>query len=140
MKHLEILSQKQHELAKILNATKQLKLTGEGDDENMEREAELFTSLYEERADVIAKIQKMDEDLAQFEDNWADDIAAQEIIAKIKETAKGIADLDKEHLVVSDKLMEFLKKNIKKIRNGRGVSSAYTDPESSSGYYFDSAN
>lgn len=150
--YLAILNQKLDALTKMLEATKRLNLTGEGDEENLEREAELFTSLYEQRADVITKIQKMDEALERSEyvvvglledldkdKNFAK--ARQTIIDRLKETAKAMVDLDKQHLTMSENLMSFVRGNLKKIRDGRDASTAYTDTQgSTSGYHFDKTN
>ena len=140
--YLDVLNQKLDALTKVLNSTKRLKLTGEGESEQLEQEAEAFSSLYEQRANVITKIEKMDESLAQFKDLENDKQFAkvrQPVVDKIKKTAKAIAELDKKNIEISNKLMEFLKGNLKKIRDGRDINNAYTeDHVSTSGYHFDS--
>ena len=134
--HSDILKQKLEALVNILEATKLLEITGEGDEEQLEREAQLYSSLYEQRANVITKIQNMDEELAKFENVVPD----KKISAKIAETAKAIVELDRKHLVDSEKLTAFLRGNIKKIRDGRDVSNAYGDHHTTSGYHFDKTN
>lgn len=133
----DLLKQKLDALIMILEATERLKLTGEGDDDKILQEAELFSSLYEQRAEVITKIQKLDEELSRHEEVKAD----KKLLTKIKNTAEKIAELDKKNLEVSEKFKVFLQGNLKKIRDGRDVSNAYVDENlSTSGYYFDRTN
>lgn len=136
--HLDTLKQKLEAMNMILKATKRLTFTGEGNEEQLEKEAELFSSLYEQRADVITKIQKMDEILTKYNTETPETI---KITEKIKETAKAIVELDKKHVEISKKHMLFLRGNIKKIRDGRDINNAYVDDTvASSGYYFDRTN
>jgi len=134
--HSDILKQKLNALVKIREATQRLEITGEGDEEQLEREANLYSSLYEQRADVILRIQKMDEELARFKNVKPD----KDILSKIAENAKAIVELDRKHLAASEKLMAFMKGSIKKIRDGRDVTNAYGAHQATSGYHFDSTN
>ena len=139
--YIDTLQEKLDTMTRILEATKLLELTGKGDEENLEREAELFSSLYEQRADVIINIQQMDEALGKYKADGTSDAKAKKITDKIKETAKAIVELDKKHIAASEKLTVFLRGNLKQIRDGRDVSGAYSDDAAStSGYYFDRKN
>jgi hypothetical protein len=140
--YLNVLTQKFEALMKMLGATRLLKITGEGEDDDLVHEAELYSSLYEQRADMIAKIKEMDETLAQFKDIEQDKEllkASEPILKSISEAAKEMAELDKKHLETSKKLSLFLRGGLKKIRDGRDVNNAYTlDAFGSTGYRFDS--
>jgi hypothetical protein len=141
--YLKVLNQKLEALQKMLKATKSLNITGKGEDDDLVREAELFSSLYEQRNDIFTQIQKMDEALSQFKDIEEDKELAKArkpIVDNIKETAKELAELDKKHLETSKKLTLFLKGGLKKIRDGRDVNNAYNVDAygASSGSYFDS--
>ena len=137
--HLGLLKQKLDALTKILEATRLMELTeGEVSEDDLEREVELFASLYEQRAEVIAKIQKMDEALARYK---GESPASEKITGKIRDTAKAIFELDKKHIAASERLKASLSGNLKKIRDGRDVSNAYYDDGiSTSGHYFDRTN
>ena len=141
--YLDALSQKHNELLKMLELTKLAKFTAEGDEDQMANEAENFATLYERRAKSIENIQKLDKTLAKYkdlEDNKEVAAASKALIDKIKETARAITELDKKNTEISKKLMDFLKGNIKTIRDGRGISNAYSDVQgSSTGYHFDSS-
>ena len=139
-RYTELLNQKLDILTKIFEATKRLKITGEGSEEEIEQEISHFSSLYEQRADLIKRIQKIDEEITALINNGsADSKEAADIINKIKKAAKGTADLDKKYMEVSAKFSAFVKSNLKKIRDGRDMSSAYSDTDmySQSGNYFD---
>jgi hypothetical protein len=140
--YLDILSRKLSALVKILDITDSYEFTGSGSDEHMEQEAESFASLYEERAEIITEIEKMDAALVPFKDLESDKKTVQagkSVLNRIKETAKAITERDKKNMEISANLTAFLKGNLKKIRDGRDVSNAYTEAQrSSSGYYFDS--
>ena len=143
--YLNILNQKLDSLLNMLKATQILQITGEGDDDNLVNEAELYSSLYEQRAEVIKKIEKMDEKLVQYDDikDNADLVKARSpIIDKIKAAAKEMAELDKKHLESSKKLTKFLRDELKKIRDGRDINNAYNFEayEALSGSYFDKTN
>jgi uncharacterized coiled-coil DUF342 family protein len=142
--YLSLLTQKLDALLNMLETTSQLIITGEGDDEQLEKEATNFSSLYEKRAKVISKIQKIDRELTQRSDLEKDKSAAKAskpIIDKIKETAKALVEMDKKNIETAQKLTEFLKGNLKSIREGRDIANIYVDTDvSSSGYYFDRTN
>jgi seryl-tRNA synthetase len=127
----------------MLELTKLTKFTAEGDEEHLTKEAENFSTLYERREKIIEKIQALDKTLAKYkdlEDNKEAAEAGKALADKIKDTAKAIVELDKKNAEISKKLMDFLKGNIKTIRDGRGISNAYSDLQgSSSGYRFDSS-
>ena len=136
-RYADILKEKADALTDILNATKNLKITGIGDDDHLALEAELFSSLYEQREDIIAEIKKMDEDMAQYSDLPED----KKTTGKIAKIAKEIASLDKKNMEAGEKLASFLKGNLKTIRDGRGISTAYEEHHgSTSGYHFDTTN
>ena len=142
-RYTELLNTKLKIVTQIYAATKRLKITGEGSDEEIEREISLYSSLYEQRADLIKRIQKIDEEIAVLKNNGlADSKEAADIISKIKKAAKGTVDLDKQYMEISAKFSAFVKSNLKKIRDGRDMSNAYTDPDmySQSGNYFDKAH
>ena len=131
----DLLTQKLDALNTILAATKRLKITGEGDDEQLEREAELFSSLYEQRAEVIEQIQKLDKEIEETSKGQEPD---RKLLDKIRDTAKAIAELDRQHIAASEKLTVFLRGGLKQIRDGRDVSNAYgEDIGNTSGHYFD---
>lgn len=139
--YLSILRQKLDALTKMLEATKRLDITAEGDDDNMVREAELYASLYEQRADMIVQIQKMDEALSLYKDleeKFAK--ASQPVLDKIKETARAMVELDKAHMEKSGKILQSLGLNLKKIRDGRDINNAYLDMSNTSGYHLDTKN
>ena len=137
-RHTELLNQKLDIITKIFEATKRLKISGEGSEEEIEQEISHFSSLYEQRADLIKHIQKIDVEIAGLnEKSDSNEVAC--IINKIKEAAKGTAELDKQYMKMSAKLSDFLKGNLKKIRDGRDMSNAYSDVDvySQSGSYYD---
>jgi len=148
--YLDIINQKLDALHKMLEATKRLEISGEGEEDVLELEAERFSSLYEQRAEIFKRIEKMDEELAELKDlespetDEADEFVRTRklIVDKIREMAKELAALDKEHIEASKKITAYLRTNLKQIRDGRDVSNAYTTDthESSSGYYFDRTN
>ena len=144
-KYLTLLNKKLDALTKILEATGMPNFFGEGDEEYLQQEAERFTTLYENREEFIAQIQEIDKSLASFMGaGEADDELAKigkPVVDKIMETAKAVVELDKKHIAASEKIAAFLKGNLKQIRDGRDVSSAYTDASAStSGNYFDKTN
>ncbi|MCL2015875.1 MAG: hypothetical protein FWG68_06460 [Defluviitaleaceae bacterium] len=139
----EILAQKLKALTLIFDATKRANFTTEGDKEHTLQEIERFASLYEQRADIIAKIQQMDEQLAKNDKKMSETKENLATIAKIKETAKAIAEMDKINNKTAEEFRVFVKKGLKNIRDGRDVSTAYNDIETrgdTSGYFFDKAN
>ena len=143
--YVSTLEEKLQALIIMLEATERVIITGEGDDEQLYKEAEFISSLYEQRADVVSRIKKMDETLAELkylEKDKALVKAVKPIEEKIKETAKAIVELDKKNIESSEKLAVFLKGGLKKIRDGRDVSSAYniSTQAGSSGYLFDRTN
>lgn len=143
--YLDTLKEKSQALIIMLEATERVIITGNGDDEQLMQEAEFISSLYEQRADVITRIQKMDETLAQLKDlekDMALSKLCKPVTDKIKETAKAIVELDKKNIMASEKLTTFLKGGLKKVRDGRDVSSAYniSTPAASTGHYFDRTN
>jgi len=143
--YLNILEQKLDALTKMLEATKRLEINGEGDEDQIMQQVEFFSSLYEQRADIFSKIEKLDESLAQFEkfeENSEFNKLHETVLAKISDVAKAMVALDKEHIEMSKKLTAFLRGNLKKIRDGRDVNSAYSggSENSTSGYYFNRTN
>jgi hypothetical protein len=143
-KYLDILTKKLDALLKIHKSTRSIVITGEGDDDVLEVEADEFATLYDNRAKLIAEIEIFDKDLLQYKDLEDDEGLKKKktpLIEKIRETAKAIVELDKKNIAASTKLMAYLKGNIKQIRDGRDISSAYSDTSGSmSGYYFDRTN
>ncbi|MCL1998059.1 MAG: hypothetical protein FWG65_04745 [Turicibacter sp.] len=137
MRHLEILTKKLEIMGKMLSATERLKLTAVGERENLEREAELFSSLYEQRADAIARIKRLDEELAALGEAAGE--AELGLLQKISDVAERLIELDKLHAKKSEQLMAFLKGNLKTIRVGRGVADAYDayGDGDGTGYYLD---
>ncbi|MCL1988079.1 MAG: hypothetical protein FWG64_08950 [Firmicutes bacterium] len=138
-KYTDILTQKLQALTTIFDATKRIKFESTGSSEHMLQEIERFASLYEQRAEIIEKIKLLDEKLAKYKETPADS----KLIAKIKETAKAIADLDKVNIKVSEEYKVFLKGGLKKVRDGRDISIAYSDGDSwanTAGHFFDKAN
>jgi hypothetical protein len=141
--YLELLNNKLNLLAEMLKATEQETFTGEGSEEQIEDEAERFSALYEHRADIIESIKKIDEALVSIQIDKNDKAFSKsfnEITEKIKEVAKTMVELDRKNLKASKRLTDFLRGNVKKIRQGRGISAAYSDYGSSSGNYYDSKN
>ena len=143
--YLDLLNQKLEHLLNMLKATETEKFTGEGSQEQLEEEADRFSDLYEHRANIITSIEKIDEALGlkqmDSESDKAFSAARNEILEKIRETAKTLIELDKKNLEASKKITDFLKGNLKKMREGRGINTAYSDPsQSSSGNYFDQKN
>lgn len=140
--YMELLDNKLDAVLKMLKATKKLELTAKGTQDEMADEADRFSTLYEQRANIIAHIQKMDEGLADLKD--LDTVLAKEgspIIDKIKAAAKELVELDKKNMAVSKELTEILRGNIKKIRTGRDINTAYVEAGGNvSGYYFDKTN
>jgi hypothetical protein len=146
-KYVNILNEKLDALLQMLEATKRFKITGEGEEEVLEQEAERFASLYEQRAVIFTRIEKMDEELAQLKAEGLGlpdkkfDKSCKDIEDKTREAAKALAELDKKNIEASEKLTAFLRGNLKKIRDGRDMSHAYVDTHhTTSGYYFDRTN
>lgn len=138
--YLKLLNQKSAEVGKILELTQQAHFTGLK--ENIEDESERFASLYENREEIISRIQMIDDALS---DEAFDDVADSEepiykqTIERIKSMAAAIVELDKKNMAVSEKLSGLLRGNLKQIREGRGTSDKYTSvyEESTSGFLFD---
>jgi hypothetical protein len=130
----------------MLFATESETFTGEGDQDHLEDEADRFSDLYEHRTNIISQIELIDVTLAANQIDIESDTAFKETVHKtleeIRETAKALVDLDKKNILVSEKLSNFLRSNLKKLRDGRGVNTAYTDPlhQASSGRNFDQKN
>jgi len=144
--YLDVLNQKLKALLTILKLTEQTKVTGEGDEDQLYQEAENYATLYERRANIITKIEEFDKIIANHINNGIEEdkkIAAESktLADKMKSAVKSVTELDKKNMAASEKLMGFLKGNIKKMRDGRGVNNAYIDMQgASSGNYFDSSN
>jgi vacuolar-type H+-ATPase subunit I/STV1 len=142
--YLELLNKKLESLTNMLKATEQEIFTGgDGDEEQINDEADRFAALYEHRANIIASIEKIDEALAAKQLDKNDKAFAKshnEIAEKITNVAKALVELDKKNVKASKRLTDFLRGNVKKIRDGRGISVAYSDFGSSSGNYYDSKN
>jgi endonuclease III len=139
--YLKLLNKKLESLTNMLKATELETFTGEGDEEQIEAEADRFSGLYEQRANMIKIIERTDKTMASIKIKNNDKAfikARQEITDKIKETAKAMVELDKKNVEASIKLTDFLRGNVKKMREGRGVSEAYTEFGSSSGHFYDS--
>ena len=140
--YISVLREKSDIMLNLLEATTILEFSGEGDEEAVLQEAEVFSALYERRADIFSAIEKIDESLAEFID-LEEDLAlaktTKPIIDGIKETAKTLIELDKKNIQASEKIMTFLRNNLKKMRDSRGASNAYSAPTGSTGYHFDSA-
>jgi hypothetical protein len=142
--YLALLKRKLAALLRMLELTNQLEITGEGEEEQLEKEAECFAALYDNRANIVNKIKKLDESLAQYKDIENDKSLAkarQLIFDKMKETVKTLVELDKKNVETARRLTDFLKGNIKKVRGERNINDIYVDTNpSTSGYYFDRTN
>ena len=127
-----LLQDKLNALLEMLKLTKETVITGVGEDESLIEEVEAFAMLYDKRAVLITKIEELDAALPPMSDIKGP------LVDKIRETAKVISDLDKSNTDAANRLMSFVKGNLKTIRNGRGINNAYVDSdEGLSGYYFD---
>ena len=142
--YLELLNQKMANLQKMLEITEKAQFTGKGARDVLAEEAEAFAALYEKRARIVKKIENIENKLSSYKDVKDDPSIANDttfIREKTKETVATIMALDKKNIVLSAKFMEFLKNNLKQIRNHKGASGAYTDDiVSTSGSYFDGKN
>jgi hypothetical protein len=141
--YIELLNKKLSSLTKMLETTQRVTITGEGEHEDLEKDAEQFASLYERREVFINTLKQLDESLAQFKEYEKDpDLikAATPILKCIGEKAKSIAELDKKNIAVSAKISAFFKGNLKKLRDSRDISNKYSyDIDGSAGHFFDSA-
>jgi hypothetical protein len=139
--YLNLLNQKLELLLNMQSITQKAEFSGEGDEELLEMETERFVRLYERRAKLMTKIEQTDAALASYKNMESDKELARlrgSIEDKMKEAAKAVLEFDKRNMEFSSKFMLFVKGNLKKIRDGRGVNNAYTDIKgATSGYYFD---
>jgi len=139
--YMDLLNKKLELLLRMLELTQKVTITGEGDEEALEKEAEQFYNLYENRDVIVTKIQKIDKSLAEHKDLETDrefSKTSKPVLDKMKKTARVLIELDKKNIETSQNLTGFLKGNLKKIRDGRDISNKYGEMgESTSGYYFD---
>ncbi|MCL2400180.1 MAG: hypothetical protein FWC91_10640 [Defluviitaleaceae bacterium] len=139
--YLELLNKRLGYLQQMLQLTQKNTFDNPNtDEETMLKEAEEFSNLYEGRGRIVTRIEKIDAELVQYKDLEGDEALAKEVNS-IKENVNTIAaaiiELDKKNMALSAKFTGFMRDNLKKIRDGREVSSIY-NVESSSGNYFDS--
>ena len=141
--HLELLNKKTAFLERILELTKNTKLTGNLDD--MEREIADFSHLYERRSIIMNGIHDADEKIAALDiqekpgAEYLITLAA--INSKQKKIAAELIELDKANMLVYKKLSEHIKGDLKNVRQTMDVNEAYMDDfESLQGYYFDKKN
>jgi C4-dicarboxylate-specific signal transduction histidine kinase len=149
--YIDLLNQKLDALTKIFDITKNAVFTGE--EEHFEQEAENFAALYEKRANIIARIEKIEVRLSAIAKDCAidDKSSKNKEFTKARKTIKDkattirddILALDKNNTEISQKLMNFLKGGMKKLRDGKDISSKYVDAYqqySTAGYYVDRKN
>jgi ABC-type Zn uptake system ZnuABC Zn-binding protein ZnuA len=142
-KYLDLLRQKLAAMHKMMEATKAANFTGKEAD--TEKDAQTFVALYEKRANILTRIEQLDDAMALLESDAMEDenfnTAVTEIKTEIRELAGEFITLDKENMSVYQKLSSRLKEDIKKARQSRNINNRYVeDFDAAQGHYFDARN
>jgi uncharacterized membrane protein YgaE (UPF0421/DUF939 family) len=138
--YLDLLNRQLEALNKMLTITKTLEMGTAQSPEQIEEEAERFCAVYEQRADVILRIQLILETLKEYED-LKGCAEGEEVTVKIKAAAKALVEMDKKNIQSSAALTVFLRDNLKKIKESQGINHRYNElGNMTSGHHFDSKN
>jgi len=143
---LELLEQKHAALQRMLDVTKQVTFTN--DEANAEKEAEAFITLYERRSNILSRIEKIDDALGLLDPLEADDMQDAEFQAKVvafreqaKDIARELVEIDKSNMTVYEKLTNYLKENMRSVRQNMDMNKRYSDDfESIEGSFLDRKN
>jgi len=136
---VELLKQKLAALHGMVEITSKLELTGEGDGDKIADEAERFSLVYEQRAVIVAKIQKLDFVIDSLKEDFKDSKDVEEVMQKIREAAKTLVEMDRKNIEASAKLTVFLRDNLKKMKDGKDLNHRYSElGDMTSGHRFDS--
>jgi hypothetical protein len=136
--YLALLNKQLEALNRMVTITKGLNIGNAQQAEEFEEEAERFCAVYEQRADVIARIQKILEALTAYED-LKGCAEGEQVSAQIKAAAKALVDMDRKNIETSATLTVFLRDNLKKMKDGKDLSHGYNElGDMTSGHHFDS--
>ena len=139
--YIDLLESKTSTLEKVLLMTQETIFTGE--ESKALQEADAYSTLYERRDNLLARIKKADVALAALGQPPAEikgRIA--EIIDRHKSLAGQIVELDKVNNKVYEKIRDFLQKDLKAVRQNRNINEKYGDDFDDMYYsaYFDKKN
>lgn len=145
-KCLDLMEQKHQALKQMLDLTEKTVFTGE--QANAEKEVEAFVALYDRRSNILARIEKIDDALGLVEPLDAadmEDFDFQERVIALRtqtmETVREMVRLDKQNVLVYEKLSEFLKGSMRHVKQSKDINSRYFDDfEGAEGGFLDKSN
>jgi len=147
-RYVELMEQKSAVIARVLEVTRAVSFTGAED--AVEKEADAFSSLYEQREIILRRIPKIEaemekESIAISANKLVSDvhqIRLNAIIVKQKEMASELIALDEANFKVYEKLKSHLAGDLKTVRQSRDVNERYNEDfyDDTRGYYFDKKN
>jgi len=146
--HLELLKQKLDALERMLNVSKKSNFTCKK--EVSDQEADAFVDLMQKRDNILAKIEKIDYNIANvvamlqcmtFEQSTYE-LEKEQLDSLIKVVAGKIIDIDKINNNAAAQIFEYLKENVKQVRQTKVLTSKYNpdDDYRGLGYYLDKKN
>ena len=142
-RYIELLQKKFDALNSMREATLEQIFTG--DESLVEQEAEAFVALYEKRAEILERVEKIDDALELLDPLEAEDLIdtdfqtqAAELRQKMVELAKEMVGLDKANMAAYEKMSAYVRDNMKQARQGQDLIQGYDDYlDANEGHFMD---
>jgi hypothetical protein len=148
VRYIELMEQKSAVIARVLEITRAVSLTGK--EESVEKEADAFSTLYEQREIILRRIPKIEAEMEKETDAMSANklvsevhqIRIKNIVASQKEMATELIALDEANFKVYEKLKSHLAGDLKTVRQSKDVNERYNEDfyDDTRGYYFDKKN
>ena len=142
-RYIELLQKKFDALNSMREATLEQIFTG--DETLVDQESEAFIALYEKRAEVLERVEKIDDALELLDPLEAEDLTdkdfqarAAELRRKMTELAKEMVDLDKANMAAYEKMSAHVRDDLKQARQGQELLHGYDDYlDANEGHFMD---
>jgi len=142
-RYVELLHEKRNALDCMRQATKQQVFTG--DESLVKQEAEAFIALYEQRSEVLARVEKIDDALELLDpldekdlEDTSFQVRVVELRQKMVELAREMVSLDKKNMAVYEKISAYVKNDMRQARQGQDLLQGYDDyVDTNEGHFVD---
>jgi len=142
-RYIKLLQDKLDALRHMRNVTVAQVFTG--DESLVEKEAEAFIALYEERSRALERVEKINDALELLDPLDADDLSDMAFQSKVMEfrqnmveLAREMAMLDKANIIASQKITTYMKGSLKQTRQSLDLIQGYDDYiDANEGHFMD---